>query len=296
MTPSAGNKLDRLPPQLIVDRSNPAAGIRIVLKERAVPVRAPHVRIRAHSPYEDMESAPESDPQTTYRSRVQSRVLPSPSGPSSGMVEDDVIRTLEYVIVDLETTGGAPSRGHRVTEVAAVRMRGDGVIVDEYETLINPERYIPPYITKLTRITPAMAAGAPRFADVAEDVRSFIEGAVFVAHNAQFDRRFLGMELGRVGMPMYGRTLCTVRLARKTVHEVQSRSLDSLAYFFGVENAARHRAMGDARATALIFRKLLDRLDDHEVVRWTELEAFLNKRRSRRKKTRVASPRPMEDA
>src|SRR5881392_1034628 len=100
-----------------------------------------------------------------------------------------------------------------------------------------------------------------RSSRMSENVRAILDGAVFVAHNAQFDRRFVGMELGRVGVPMYNRTLCTVRLARKTVTEVQSRSLDSLQYFFGIENDARHRAMGDARATALIFRKLLDRLD-----------------------------------
>ncbi len=281
MRPSLGSVLEKLPSKLIIDRSNPSAGIRIVLNDPAGPLK-----VRASPTL----SVPASEPVRGARARA---VVRETKAPAYGA--DDEIRRLEYVIVDLETTGGAPSRGHRVTEVAAVRMRGDGVIVGEFETLINPDRYIPPFITQLTRITPQMAAGAPRFAEVAEDIRDFIHGAVFVAHNAQFDHRFLGMELGRVGLPLFGRTLCTVRLARRTVREVQSRSLDSLSYFFGVENEARHRAMGDARATALIFRKLLDRLDDHEVVRWAELEKFL-RRRPTRKKKRIASPQPMEDA
>jgi DNA polymerase-3 subunit epsilon len=207
----------------------------------------------------------------------------------------DRIRELEYVVVDVETTGGAPSRGHRMTEFGAVRMRGDGTIIDEYESLVNPLRHIPAFITNLTNITPQMAYTAPLFSEIAEDVRSILDGAVFVSHNAQFDRRFVGMELGRVGVPMFNRTLCTVRLARKTVTEVQARSLDSLQYFFGVENYARHRAMGDARATALIFRRLLDRLDDHEVTSWSELESFLRRRKAKKKK-RVASPQPVLDA
>jgi DNA polymerase-3 subunit epsilon len=267
VSPDAINRLDRLPPELIVDRSNPAAGIRILLKER------PRAQYAA-------PAAAQRPPLQQFTTTVEC---------------DDEIRRLEYVIVDLETTGGAPSRGHRVTELAAVRMRGDGEIIAEYETLLNPERYIPPFITQLTRITPAMAAAAPRFADVAEDVRSILDGAVFVAHNAQFDHRFLGMEFGRLGVALHGRRLCTVRLARRTVTEVQSRSLDSLSYFFGIENDARHRAMGDARATALIFRRLLDRLDDHEVARWTQLESCM-RRRPRRRKKRIASPQPMEDA
>lgn len=260
--------LEQLSPRIVVDRSNAArSGIRIVLK-------------------------PREDPQQIL---LPMDLTPLPPRVVLQMDGNDAIRDLEYVVVDLETTGGAPYRGHRVTEVAAVRMRGTGEIVDEFETLINPDRYIPPFITQLTKISPAMVENAPRFADVADRVQNILHGAVFVAHNAQFDHGFLGMELERCGMRLEGRTLCTVRLARKTVPEVQSRSLDSLMYFFGVDNEARHRAMGDARATATIFRRLLDRLEDHEVTRWKELETFL-RRRARRKRTRIANPHPMPDA
>jgi DNA polymerase-3 subunit epsilon len=207
----------------------------------------------------------------------------------------DGLRALEYVVVDLETTGGSAWQGHRITEVAAVRLRGDGRIVDEFSTLVNPDRAIPPFITRLTRITPAMAANAPLFADVADDVRRAVSGAVFVAHNAPFDWRFLSSELAWVqGRPLQGRVICTVRLARRVVPELSRRSLDALSDFFGVENPARHRAFGDARTTAIIFRRLLDRLDELEIASWAALESLLGRRSPRRR--RRASPTPVTDA
>lgn len=210
---------------------------------------------------------------------------------------DDLLRRLEYVVVDLETTGGAPSRGHRITEIAAVRMRGTGEIIDEFATLVNPQRPIPRFITELTRITPEMVQRAPVFADVADRVRRILAGAVFVAHNAAFDHRFLKVELARLGQQdaLRGRTLCTVRLARRTVPEVTHRSLDALSYFFGLENEARHRAYGDARVTVDILRRLLDRAEEHEVQCWQELERLL-RRRPRRARKRIANPHSMEEA
>lgn len=207
----------------------------------------------------------------------------------------DLLRRLDYVVVDVETTGGACERGHRITEVCAVRVSGDGAITGEYATLVNPERPIPPAITALTRITQEMVEAAPRFEEIAEPFRGFLQGAVFVAHNAAFDWRFVGHEMLRVGEPApTARVLCTVRLARKLVPEVSRRSLDALAWYFGVENEARHRAWGDARATAIILRRLLDRVDEHEVFCWQDLEKLMRKRARRRK--RRASPQPMQDA
>lgn len=214
--------------------------------------------------------------------------------PGSGGAPDDDIRSLDYVIVDLETTGGSAWQGHRVTEVCAIRIRGDGRFVEEYTTLVNPDRPIPPFITRLTRITPAMAAKAPRFGEVAAEVRRVVDGAVFVAHNAPFDWRFLSTELEWAGRgPLRGRVLCTVRLARRVVPEVSRRSLDALQWFFGVENVARHRAFGDARATAEIFRRLLDRLDELEIRRWEDLESLISRRSPRRR--RRASPEPVRE-
>jgi DNA polymerase III epsilon subunit family exonuclease len=247
---------DLLPPELLVDTSDRSRGIRIGL--RSIPRQVLEV---------DCAGGP----------------------------DDAVrIRSLEFAVVDVETTGGAWSRGHRVTEIAAVRMRGDGEVIDEYRSLVNPERPIPPVITALTRITGEMAGSAPRFADVAADVARVLGGAVFVAHNAMFDWHFVGSELARTGRPLRGRTLCTVRLARKVVPEVTSRSLDALSWFFDVHNEARHRAYGDARATAVILKRLLDRLDTMEVNHWNELQQLLRRRAKRRR--RRANPHSAPEA
>ncbi|MGD8277259.1 MAG: 3'-5' exonuclease [Gemmatimonadota bacterium] len=207
---------------------------------------------------------------------------------------DDGLRSLEYVVVDVETTGGSARRGHRITEFAAVRMRGDGRWLGEYSTLVNPERHIPGFVSRLTRITDAMTARAPLFADVSDRIREILSGAVFVAHNASFDWRFVSTELDwAVHEPLRGRVLCTVRLARKVVPEVRRRSLDSLCHYFGFENEARHRAFGDARVTARILARLLDRLDDMQIERWHQLDALLARRAPRRK--RRASPEPVRE-
>jgi DNA polymerase III epsilon subunit family exonuclease len=214
--------------------------------------------------------------------------------PDPGDSAHDALHALEWVVVDVETTGCSAYRGDRVTEVAAVRLCGDGSVVDEFSTLVNPGRPIPSFITRLTRITQSMVERAPRFGEVAAEVQRMLDRAVFVAHNASFDWRFLSAELEwATGRPLCGRVLCTVRLARKVLPELSRRSLDSLAWYFGVENEARHRAFGDARATADVFRRLLDRLADREVTRWSELEQLLARRPPRRKP--VASPEPARD-
>lgn len=207
---------------------------------------------------------------------------------------DSSLRSLEYTIVDVETTGGSWSGGHRVTEIAAVRLRGDGSIVDEFRTLVNPDRSIPAFISRLTAITSDMVRDAPRFDDVAPDVARLLGGAVFVAHNASFDWRFVSAEFERIGVPLRGVSLCTVRLARKVVPELRSRSLDALTGFFDIPVEARHRAWGDALATAELFRRLVARLDELEVSRWDELQELLAARAPRRR--RCASPQPVIDA
>lgn len=219
---------------------------------------------------------------------ARERYAIAPVDCAGAALDDTPIRSLEYAIVDVETTGGSWAYGHRITEIAAVRVRGDGTILDEYRSLVNPERPIPSYITALTNISWDMVRDAPRFADVAADVARVLGGAVFVAHNASFDWRFVGAELQRAGVPLSGRTLCTVRMARKLVPELRSRSLDALIYFFNIPIEARHRAYGDARATTELFRLLLDRLDTMEVTRWHELQHLLARRAKRRK--RQANP------
>jgi DNA polymerase III subunit epsilon len=206
------------------------------------------------------------------------------------------LQALEYVVVDVETTGAAAARGHRITEIAALRVDGTGRILEEYATLVNPERPIPPFITRLTNITDAMVARAPRFAEIAPQVASLLAGRVFVAHNATFDWSFVGAELARAAgrEPPPPRVLCTLRLARRLVPEVASRSLGALSEYFGIENDARHRAHGDARATVTLLQRLFERLEEQEIGSWEGIDALLRRRAARRKRT--ANPTWMESA
>lgn len=206
---------------------------------------------------------------------------------------DPALDALEYVVVDCETTGGSPDRGHRMTEIAAIRVDRRGTVHDEFRSLLNPVRPIPRGVTRLTNITEAMVADAPLFVEVAPRLQQIMAGAVFVAHNAPFDLRFVEWEMKRGDYgPPRGRVLCTARLARRTMPELRSRSLDALMYFYGIECEHRHRAWDDARATVDVLVRLLDRAEEQGVGRWAELETLLARRKPRPK--RSALPRSME--
>ncbi len=157
-----------------------------------------------------------------------------------------------YAIVDIETTGGLVKRD-KITEIAIVLHDGQKVI-DQYQTLINPERSIPAFITGLTGITNDMVADAPLFCEVAKEIVLKTEGAIFVAHNARFDYGFLREEFARLGYAYTRKQLCTVRLSKKLLPQLKSHSLDSLIRFFSLHVDKRHRALDDALATAEVFR------------------------------------------
>jgi len=196
------------------------------------------------------------------------------------------LRGEAFVVVDVETTGTRAVAGDRITEVAVVRVQ-HGVATTVFESLINPDRPIPPAIMAITNITWEMVRRAPRFADICDQLLGVLEGNVFVAHNANFDWRFLSTEIERVTRrPLAGRKLCTVRLARRLVPEIRRRNLDSLAHFYGVENTERHRAGGDARATAQIFLRLLDAAHGRGCRSVDELELLANARTGRAKRRR----------
>jgi DNA polymerase III subunit epsilon len=200
----------------------------------------------------------------------------------------------EWVVVDLETTGGTMARGHRVTEVAAVCV-GGGQIQDVFASLVNPGRCIPRMIRLLTGITDEMVAVAPRFRQIAPQLADALRGRVFVAHNAAFDWRFLcaEMELATGSVPA-GRQLCTVRLARKLLPQLRSRSLDSLARYFGLQIEFRHRARDDALATAHVLLRFLEMLAERGVENWAAVDALLSARAPRRR--RRAIPQSMDSA
>lgn len=162
-----------------------------------------------------------------------------------------------YAIVDIETTGGYAEK-HRVTEIAIYHH--DGLqITDHYKTLINPGRKIPHFITGLTGINYEMVKEAPSFADVAGEVMGWLKDRVFVAHNAHFDYSFLKKEFEDTGLSWNSKKLCTVRLSRKIIPGLDSYGLGRLAESLGIKIPDRHRAGGDALATARIFDILLKR-------------------------------------
>jgi DNA polymerase III subunit epsilon len=207
--------------------------------------------------------------------------------------DDPFLDALEYVVIDCETTGGSPGRGDRITEIAAVRVDRAGRVRDEFRSLINPARSIPRSITRLTNITEAMVADAPFFVDVAPRLQAILAGGVFVAHNAPFDLRFVEWEMKRGDFgPPRGRVLCTARFARRTLPELRSKSLDSLIHYYGIECHARHRAYGDALATADILVRLLDRAEEDGIGTWSALDELLSRRKPRKK--RSALPRSMD--
>ncbi|MEE9133935.1 MAG: 3'-5' exonuclease [Gemmatimonadota bacterium] len=182
---------------------------------------------------------------------------------------------LDFVVVDVEATGGSPARGDRMTEVAAVRVRG-GKVVDCYESLINPQRPIPSSVTRLTDITEEMVAGAPTFGQLVGPLKRALEGAVFVAHNVSFDWRFLAAEFERCqGGRLGGERLCTLRLARRLHPELRRRSLHAMADYYAIAPEKWHRAGPDARATAELFVRFLKRLAEEGVENWGCLQAFL---------------------
>lgn len=163
-----------------------------------------------------------------------------------------------YAVVDVETTGGSHGSGHRITEIAVVEVR-DGLVADEYRSLVHPGRRIPSFVSGLTGITDAMVASAPSFDEVADDVMERLEGRVFVAHNARFDWGFVGAQLAdaRGEVPEVER-LCTVRMARRLLPRLRKRNLDALTAYYGLDVEGRHRAWGDALATARVLLRLLD--------------------------------------
>lgn len=159
-----------------------------------------------------------------------------------------------YAIVDIETTGGGGAA--RITEIAVFRHDGYQ-IVDFFHSLINPEIYIPPFITRLTGIDNEMVRDAPTFCDVQDAVRALTRDAWFVAHNAKFDYGFIKREFGALDEYFQRDLLCTVQLSRKIFPGLKSYSLGNLCESLKIMIENRHRAHGDAEATVRLFEKLL---------------------------------------
>lgn len=159
------------------------------------------------------------------------------------------------VFVDLETTGGS-SAEHRITEIGVVEIGPLGV--STWTTLVNPGQSIPPFIQQLTGISDAMVRDAPSFASLAPALFERLDGKLFVAHNASFDRGFLRAEFERAGFAFNPDVLCTVRLSRALFPRESRHGLDALIERHGLVPAARHRALADADLLWQFWRQLHD--------------------------------------
>lgn len=160
-----------------------------------------------------------------------------------------------FAVTDIETTGGSIAHG-RITEIAIVLTDGKKII-DRFSTLVNPQQLIPPNITQLTGITNDMVANAPLFHEVISQIDAFTKNAIFVAHNVNFDYGFIRESYNRAGERFQRKKLCTVRLSRKIIPDYPSYSLGKICHQVGIPLKDRHRALGDADATALLLHLLV---------------------------------------
>lgn len=162
-----------------------------------------------------------------------------------------------FAIIDIETCGSKYEfqRG-RIIEICV--LVHDGLqVTEKFSTLINPECYISPYFIRISNITNEMVADAPKFHEVAKKILELTEGRIFIAHNVGFDYNFIKEEFASLGYKFRRETLCTVKLSRKLLPGKFSYNLGNLCSSLGIENEARHRAEGDAVATAKLFDLLL---------------------------------------
>jgi DNA polymerase-3 subunit epsilon len=185
------------------------------------------------------------------------------------------LRDVTFVVVDLETTGGAPVDAG-ITEIGAVKVRG-GEVVGQFQTLVNPGQPIPPFVVALTGITDALVATAPSLAGALPAFLEFARGAVIVAHNAPYDVGFLKGACAKYGQTWPDPAVVdTARLARVALHrdEVRNCKLATLAAHFHATVAPTHRAFDDARATADVLHALIERAGDLGVSTLEDLQAF----------------------
>jgi DNA polymerase-3 subunit epsilon len=193
-------------------------------------------------------------------------------GDSAGSPSLDEVR---YAVVDVEATGGAYLDGDRIIEIAIAQVHR-GRVGELWHTLVNPGRSLPYGVQDLTGIGDTMVVDAPFFDHIAPEVHRRLQGRVFVGHNVGFDWRLVYSELNEaLGSAPSLRRLCTLRLSRFLLPKLRRRNLDALARHFGIPNHARHRADGDALATARVLVRLLEEARARGIHDLNALERFL---------------------
>jgi DNA polymerase III epsilon subunit family exonuclease len=189
-------------------------------------------------------------------------------------IEQQPLSEIEFVVLDVEAVV-TPPLPPRIIELGAYRLRSSQIL-DDFQTLINPELPLPPFITSLTGITDEVLLSAPRFPEVASRWLQFAGDAVLAAHNITFDLSLVNRELAHVfpGRRMRNQELCTVKLAQRLIPELDGHKLDSLAAHFAIPISQRHRAAPDALATAQILIQLLAQLEKAGVQTLADARTF----------------------
>ncbi|MBL7766115.1 MAG: GIY-YIG nuclease family protein [Chitinophagaceae bacterium] len=183
-----------------------------------------------------------------------------------------------FAIVDIETCGGKFAYQHgRIIDICIIVH--DGLqVVDKFSTLINPDCHIGSFYTKLSGITNEMVKDAPRFHEIAKEILHYTEGKIFVAHNSAFDYNFIKAEFASLGYNFRRDTLCTVRLSRKLIPGKRSYSLGNLCESLGIVIHDRHRAEGDAVATAKLLDILLQLKTQSPTYKSAKVEQIMTSR------------------
>lgn len=192
-----------------------------------------------------------------------------------------------FTIVDVETTGGSPFFS-RIIEIGLLRVR-HGEVIEEYQTLINPEQEIPEFITKMTGISTNHLRGKPTFVSIAEDLLSKFEDSIFVAHNANFDYSFLKEEFRRSGFAFNLDRLCTVRLSRALFKEHRRHNLSAIIERYNFECQNRHRAFDDAKVLWDFINLAKDKVEEEVFLK--ALKFSITKIKTLNSKSRFPKPK-----
>lgn len=160
-----------------------------------------------------------------------------------------------FVFLDIETTGGSPLTS-RITEIGAIRVENEK-IVGTFNELVNPEQHVPSFITKMTGISDDMLWDAPLFRSIADELELFLDGAIFVAHNVNFDYSFIKAAYGEIGGKFNMDRFCTARLSRRLYPDQPRHNLDTIIERHGFVVKDRHRALDDAKVLWQFYQKAL---------------------------------------
>ncbi len=172
-----------------------------------------------------------------------------------------------YSVVDIETTGGKTT-SNRITEIAIVKTDGKKII-EKFSTLVNPHRKIDKFVIQLTGITDEMVETAPDFSEIIDKIDELTKDTIFVAHNVPFDYSIIKREYKKLNQVFRRNNLCTVQLSRKTLKDQASFSLGKLTESLGIKLENRHKALGDAEATAHLLHYIINKVGEENVLNQT---------------------------